>query len=181
MIFILYKNMKIQPTEILFKLYKLSEKTIGIFVMLVQLRLVLKVNNQSHPFIVLFIKLTGFFTYASRTIYFIMSCYSCGQRGHLAKECQSGQVCFNCSQPGHIARDCQQPALCHNCKSPDHMSYDCTEPKPEREPRSDACYECGQSGHFAYACPDRQAKRGGNACYSCGEEGHRQYECPNRE
>ena len=40
------------------------------------------------------------------------ACFSCGRRGHLARDCRSGNrplTCYNCKQPGHLARDCTIP------------------------------------------------------------------------
>lgn len=35
-----------------------------------------------------------------------LKCYTCGQAGHMSRDCQNDRLCYNCNETGHISKDC---------------------------------------------------------------------------
>lgn len=123
-------------------------------------------------------------------------CFTCGQKGHLSRDCpsaESGKECYTCGQKGHISRDCpdadskgddyKSETGCYKCGKDGHIARDCGTQK---------CYRCGKSGHFARDCEDssticykcnkaghfaRDCTTEGQACYNCGKTGHLKRDC----
>ncbi|KAL0702718.1 hypothetical protein Bca4012_058840 [Brassica carinata] len=120
------------------------------------------------------------------------SCFSCGEVGHMAKDCVGGKrfggggrrsggegSCYVCGNVGHFARDCRQNAgggggECYSCGEVGHMAKDC---RGGRGSGGEGCYTCGGVGHFARDC---RQNTGGNTCYTCGGVGHMARVCTSK-
>ncbi|URD72957.1 Ribonuclease B OB domain [Musa troglodytarum] len=76
------------------------------------------------------------------------ACYTCGETGHLAKDCYQGGggggACYNCGEMGHLARDCYQGGGGGGGR------YGGGGGGSDR-----SCYNCGEMGHFARECPGK--------------------------
>ncbi|GAQ86760.1 DNA topoisomerase III [Klebsormidium nitens] len=106
-----------------------------------------------------------------------LSCFRCGQEGHLSSNCPD-------NQPGagaFAARGGAQGGVPGASGS------------GQGAPGGAGCFLCNQTGHFATACPNRGGRAGGRgtggggtgarggggqACFKCGEEGHFASACP---
>ncbi len=85
------------------------------------------------------------------------SCFKCGEQGHRAAECPTGNAkrnitCYSCGVAGHIASDCKQGVRNANKNNVQ-------------------CYGCGAYGHYASACqserkgpPATQGERPAHLC-----------------
>ena len=63
------------------------------------------------------------------------TCRRCHQPGHLAKDCDAGDVCRECGQAGHKKNNCPN-RRCYHCQEKGHLEFDCPEyaaeyPEPE--------------------------------------------------
>eukprot|EP00735_Rhodelphis_limneticus_P001352 TRINITY_DN11952_c0_g1::TRINITY_DN11952_c0_g1_i1::g.16984::m.16984 TRINITY_DN11952_c0_g1::TRINITY_DN11952_c0_g1_i1::g.16984 ORF type:complete len:258 (+),score=6.72,sp/Q3T0Q6/CNBP_BOVIN/41.74/3e-18,sp/Q3T0Q6/CNBP_BOVIN/37.17/4e-17,sp/Q3T0Q6/CNBP_BOVIN/37.27/7e-17,sp/Q3T0Q6/CNBP_BOVIN/31.91/3e-07,zf-CCHC/PF00098.18/4e-07,zf-CCHC/PF00098.18/3e-09,zf-CCHC/PF00098.18/1.9e-07,zf-CCHC/PF00098.18/9.2e-08,zf-CCHC_5/PF14787.1/3e+03,zf-CCHC_5/PF14787.1/0.014,zf-CCHC_5/PF14787.1/0.026,zf-CCHC_5/PF14787.1/0 len=112
-------------------------------------------------------------------------CFSCGKKGHLARECRSAipqqqvvvvnDACYNCGKPGHLARDCRSAITqqivvddsCFNCGRKGHLARDCrSNPRSNIQQvvvteNTENCFNCGKKGHLARDC---RALGGGGRC-----------------
>ncbi|AYU83514.1 universal minicircle sequence binding protein [Leishmania donovani] len=111
-----------------------------------------------------------------------ITCYKCGEAGHMSRSCPRAAAtrsCYNCGETGHMSRDCpseRKPKSCYNCGSTDHLSRECTnEAKAGADTRS--CYNCGGTGHLSRDCPNERKPK---SCYNCGSTDHLSRECPDR-
>lgn len=108
-------------------------------------------------------------------------CFTCGEFGHIARNCTSGKKteeiaeniknagdrgCFKCGEPGHIARNCTvatenssigEATQCYNCGEFGHIARNCPKGTGNRPVEADGqndrgCFTCGETGHIARNC-----------------------------
>jgi len=120
------------------------------------------------------------------------ACYNCGEEGHRAADCPTGQSggqrapkkCYNCGGD-HIAAQCTEepkPKSCYKCGESGHISREC--PQSEGQTggyqREVTCYTCG-GNHFARDCPEGSGQRRDVTCYNCNQTGHISRDCPTKQ
>ena len=96
-------------------------------------------------------------------------CYSCGERGHMSRNCRQRPTqhainfanleCYRCHQKGHISDNCTM-------KRPQWNSGN-------QDPKETECLSCGHSGHNATTCYTDITKK----CNKCSTMGHLAEEC----
>lgn len=82
-------------------------------------------------------------------------CRSCGNLGHISKDCpqrHAAERCFLCGQLGHIKADC---------------------PEKDDYSRTPACFRCGQRSHLARDCPESGSGKGGCCGKATFGKGHK--------
>ncbi|CUA69365.1 Zinc finger CCHC domain-containing protein 7 [Rhizoctonia solani] len=132
------------------------------------------------------------------------ACRTCGEEGHIARNCKR-LICLTCGErDDHITRNCPMRVVCFNCGGKGHLLSTCPQPRGQV-----GCDRCGSSKHIPQRCPEqfktyvylseeerlqllkkREALKdlafgdGGEGyiarhiwCYNCGNSGHRGDDC----
>ncbi|CAN8268351.1 unnamed protein product [Cochlearia groenlandica] len=139
-----------------------------------------------------------------------VSCYSCGEQGHItvncptpttrkkpcficgslehgAKQCSKGHDCYICKKSGHRARDCpdkyksgQKSAVCLRCGDFGHEMILCKYEYSHNDLKDIQCYVCKSYGHLCCAEPGNLSSWA-VSCYRCGQLGHTGMVCRTAE
>ncbi|XP_010514723.1 PREDICTED: protein AIR2 [Camelina sativa] len=135
-----------------------------------------------------------------------MSCYSCGEQGHItvncptptkrrkpcficgslehgARQCSKGHDCYICKKSGHRAKDCpnkyksgSKGALCLRCGDFGHDMILCTYDYSEEDLKDIQCYVCKNFGHLCCVEPGNSPSWA-VSCYRCGQLSHTGLAC----
>ena len=54
-----------------------------------------------------------------------INCFSCGQEGHISRDCIQVKVCTTCKKKGHTSKQCYRNAKCQICKKIGHTENVC--------------------------------------------------------
>eukprot|EP01126_Amoeba_proteus_P066500 TRINITY_DN962_c0_g7_i2.p1 TRINITY_DN962_c0_g7~~TRINITY_DN962_c0_g7_i2.p1 ORF type:complete len:184 (-),score=53.85 TRINITY_DN962_c0_g7_i2:411-962(-) len=107
-----------------------------------------------------------------KLITFPVGCFKCGGRGHLSRQCPTGEdtgVCFRCGEKGHLHKNCTKPFLGVEKNGKKEAGDD-----GGGRPRRVICFKCGKEGHISPHC---MAFLLIGPCYKCGKIGHLQAKC----
>ncbi|KFK33853.1 hypothetical protein AALP_AA5G068700 [Arabis alpina] len=106
-----------------------------------------------------------------------VSCYSCGEQGHITVNCPTPtkrrKPCFICGSLEHGAKQCSKGQDCYICKKGGHRAKDCPD-KYKSGSKTAVCLRCGDFGHDMILCKYEysQADLKDIQCYVCKSFGH---------
>jgi len=84
-------------------------------------------------------------------------------------------TCFNCGIRGHLSKECKKPKQKYN--SSDFQKKDNTAGHKSSEPY---CWFCRKKGHTTRLCRLRPQCTSPDACWLCGESSHKSKDCPKK-
>ncbi|CAH2065524.1 unnamed protein product, partial [Thlaspi arvense] len=106
-----------------------------------------------------------------------VSCYSCGEQGHITVNCPTPtkrrKPCFICGSLEHGAKQCTKGHDCYICKKGGHRAKDCPDKYKSGSKRA-VCLRCGDFGHDMILCKYEYSKDDLKdiQCYVCKSFGH---------
>ncbi|XP_020881331.1 cellular nucleic acid-binding protein-like isoform X2 [Arabidopsis lyrata subsp. lyrata] len=105
-------------------------------------------------------------------------CFICGSLEHGAKQCSKGHDCYICNKGGHRAKDCpdkhnsgSKGAVCLRCGDFGHDMILCKYEYSKEDLKDIQCYVCKSFGHLCCVEPDNSPSWA-VSCYRCGQLGH---------
>ncbi|KAG7564310.1 Zinc finger CCHC-type superfamily [Arabidopsis suecica] len=110
-------------------------------------------------------------------------CFICGSLEHGAKHCSKGHDCYICNKGGHRAKDCpdkhnsgSKGAVCLRCGDFGHDMILCKYEYSKEDLKDIQCYVCKSFGHLCCVEPDNSPSWA-VSCYRCGQLGHTGLAC----
>uniref|UniRef100_A0A1J3EM29 DNA-binding protein HEXBP n=1 Tax=Noccaea caerulescens TaxID=107243 RepID=A0A1J3EM29_NOCCA len=106
-----------------------------------------------------------------------VSCYSCGEQGHITVNCPTPtkrrKPCFICGSLEHGAKQCSKGHDCYICKKSGHRARDCPD-KYKSGAKTAVCLRCGDFGHDMILCNYEYSRDDLKdiQCYVCKRFGH---------
>ncbi|CAD5324760.1 unnamed protein product [Arabidopsis thaliana] len=121
-----------------------------------------------------------------------VTCYSCGEQGHINVDCLAPTTrrkpCFICASLEHSARQCTKGhdcfkynsgfkgAVCLRCGDFGHDMILCKYEYSKEDLKNIQCYVCKSFGHLCCVEPD-DSLSWDVSCYKCGQLGHTGLAC----